>query len=924
MTSGILALPALGIASAAVLASLAPAAHAAPATPPQTLYVAQDGSAAYRTVQAAVDAVPRGNTGAVTIVIAAGTYVGTVVIPADKPRISLIGATGDPTDVVITENHYAGMLDPSGKGFGTEGSATMTIAADDTTLNNLSVVNGYDPVLHRDDPGGQAVAMRTTGDRIALYNDRLIGRQDTLYVDTPTPTDVSRVYVRDSYIAGTVDFIFGRATAVFDHDTIDSVAGGYVTAANTDLGNPHGFLFTGSTFTGETDAGAVALGRPWHHTGDPAPFAAVVVRDSTLGAHISDRPWVDMSGWSWVSARYFEYRNTGDGATSGPDNLYRPQLTDQQAKQHTPQKYLAGDDHWAPWGYTVPAVSTAQQVCVPEQFGAVADGTTDVTASIQQALDACAGGGRVSLAGGRYVSGPVRVADHETVEVVRGSTWLATTDVGAYPASGSHLTSLIDVDGVSGVTLTGGGTIDGQGAPWWATITAQKAAGQPLSPRPGLLSISDADGITLDTLTLKDAPNSHVSLHGVLDSQVTGVTISAPADSPNTDGIDIWSSSGITVSRSSISDGDDNIALDSAPGEPTTGITVVDNRIGAGHGLSIGSYTGGGISDVRFGNNSLIGTTTGVRIKTARDRGGEITGITYDHLAMTDVDTAIGITSYYPKVPADGDPAQPVTATTPNIHDVIISAVSAIGSDAAGQIVGLPEQPLSAISLQSVVIAAKTGLSLRNAAVAGDAATAITVTSGQPFVFESNATYNGEGAPAPTGLAALSEAFDNVGTGTTAAPGDLDGGGRYVTRESAAAAGLAPDATVTQGAYTFTWPAAEAGRPDNATAGGETILLPGSGSTIGFLGLATSGNQTGAVTVRYTDGTTSSATLSFSDWWRPAPAAGDTAVATVVSNEGRKVGVFCATVPVDAGRTVAAVTLPDNAKIHIFDLALGD
>lgn len=922
-----LALSALGLAIATALASLPIAASAAPMPTGRgsgtTLYVAQDGSAPYMTVQAAVDAVPTGNAKPVTIVISAGTYVGTVAVPADKPFITFIGATGDPTDVVITENHYSGMLDPNGNGYGTEGSATMTIDADDTTLDNLSVVNGYDPVLHRNDPGGQAVALRTTGDRIALYNDRVIGRQDTLYVDTPTPSAVSRVYVRDSYIAGTVDFIFGRATAVFDHATIDSVGNGYVTAANTDLGNPHGYLFTKSAFVGETGDGAVALGRPWHHSGDPAPFAAVVVRDSTLGAHISDHPWTGMSGWSWVSARYFEYDNTGPGATSDPGNLYRPQLTDAQAKEHTPKTYLAGDDHWAPWGYAIPTVTTPQKVCLPENYGAVADGKTDVTASVQQALNACAEGGRVSFGGGAYVTGPVTVADHETVEVVRGSTWLATTDVGAYPPDGSHLAPLIAADHVSGVTLTGGGTIDGRGEPWWDIIKAQKVAGQQLSPRPGLLSISDAHGVTLDTLTLKDAPNSHVSLHSVSDSAITGITISAPADSPNTDGIDIWSSTGITVSRSTISDGDDNIAVDSAEGAPTTDIRVVENRFGVGHGLSIGSYTGGGISDVTFANNSLVGTTTGARIKTSRDRGGEITGITYDNLTMTDVETAIAITSYYPKVPADGDSAQPVTATTPNIHNVVLSNISATGSQTAGQLVGLPEQPLTAISLKSVAIAAETGLTIRNAVVDADAATTITVSTGAPVVYESNSTYNGEGAPTPTGLAAIAEAFDNIGTGTVDSPGNLDGGGRYLTRASLAAAGLEPGATLTHGTYAFTWPEAAVGSPDNVSTGGETVLLAGAGSSLGFLGLATSGNQTGTVKVTYADGTTSTGTLAFSDWWRPAPSAGDEAVATAVSNENRNVGIFCASIPLTAGKQVAAVQLPGNAKIHVFDLAIG-
>jgi hypothetical protein len=471
------------------------------------------------------------------------------------------------------------------------------------------------------------------------------------------------------------------------------------------------------------------------------------------------------------------------------------------------------------------------------------------------------------------------------------------------------------------VTLTGGGTIDGQGSPWWDTIKAEKAAGKDLSPRPGLLSLTGSKHVIVDTLTMKDAPNSHVSMHSVSDVAVTGVTISSPADSPNTDGVDIWSSSNVTVSRSSISDGDDNIALDSSD-SPDTGITVTENRIGAGHGLSIGSYTGGGIHDVRFAYNSLVGTSTGVRIKTARGRGGEVSGITYDHLAMTNVSTAIGIAAYYPKVPADGDPAQPVTSTTPNIHGVTVSNVTAIGSDVAGQLVGVPEQPLSAISLKAVSIAAKTGLTIRNATVTGDD-TAITVDSGSPVILQSGASYNGEVTAPPTQLENIAAAFNNIGTGTATAPGDLDGEGRYLTRDSLASAGLTPGATVTHGAFTFTWPSADAGSPDNVATAGETVQLEGAGTQLGFLGLATHGNQSGTVTVQYTDGTTSSATVSFSDWWHTTPSAGDEAVASAKSSDDHTVGIFAFAVPLTAGKTVAAAELPSNADLHVFSLAIG-
>src|SRR5690348_13582062 len=226
-----------------------PAAHAAP----HVLRVAADGTGQYRTVQAAVDAVPSGNAHLVTILVDKGVYHEVVSIPADKPDIRLRGATGNPADVVITYENAAGTPMPGGGGgYGTAGSATLTVNANDVTAEDLSVVNAFDAAAN---PGvaSQAVAVRTVGDRIAFYHTRILGHQDTLYLDEPSTTVTSRVYQRASYVAGTVDFIFGGAATVFEHCTIDArdrgstTSNGYITAASTQLRQRYGFLFTHST-----------------------------------------------------------------------------------------------------------------------------------------------------------------------------------------------------------------------------------------------------------------------------------------------------------------------------------------------------------------------------------------------------------------------------------------------------------------------------------------------------------------------------------------------------------------------------------------------------------------------------------------------------------------------------------------------------
>jgi len=146
-----------------------------------------------------------------------------------------------------------------------------------------------------------------------------------------------------SYVEGTVDFIFGGGTAVFNASTIyeKRASGGPITAAKTDAGNAYGFLFYKSTINGAA-AGKTQLGRPW------GADAQVLYRESSLSATIATaQPWIDMSSNSWKKARFTEYRNTGSGATT---NGNRPQLPDSQAANYTPQKYLAGSDGWNPIG----------------------------------------------------------------------------------------------------------------------------------------------------------------------------------------------------------------------------------------------------------------------------------------------------------------------------------------------------------------------------------------------------------------------------------------------------------------------------------------------------------------------------------------------------------------------------------------------
>jgi pectin methylesterase-like acyl-CoA thioesterase len=295
-----------------------------------TLTVAADGSAQYRTVQAAINAVPTGNASRTTITIKQGTYREIVTVPANKPLITLQGLGSTPSAVLIVNNRSAYT-------HGTSGSATAFVYGRDFAATNLTISNDFDE--NSTPSGHQAVALHLNADRAVLRNVRLLGDQDTFLVN-----DSTRAYVANSYIEGTVDFIFGGGTIVFDNCDIyeKRPSGGVITAASTPAAKKYGFLFNKSRIRGAAKADSTNLGRPWR------PDARVVYRESTLDIVVKkSQPWTDMSGNKWQNARFAEYRNTGAGAGTGTN---RPQLTDAQAPDHTPRKYLAGTDGWNPIG----------------------------------------------------------------------------------------------------------------------------------------------------------------------------------------------------------------------------------------------------------------------------------------------------------------------------------------------------------------------------------------------------------------------------------------------------------------------------------------------------------------------------------------------------------------------------------------------
>lgn len=308
----------------------------------------------HTSVQAAVDAaVAAGGTDRVAIEVAAGTYREVVCIPSQAPPITLFSKSADAGATVIVFDNYNGKTKDAqapanpcnaalgATTYGTSGSATFAAYADAFQAKNLTFENDTDETGIA--ANVQAVALSTQGDRQIYENVRLLGNQDTFFVKSASAEAIARVYVKDSFIQGDTDFIFGRGTLVIDSSEIHFISSrqgskGYAVVPSTDARNPYGMLVFNSQFTADdaTQAGQVHLGRAWDESGkDLATYAAqattgvypngqALVRECTLGAHIrvadpwaeaatTKRPFNSAQG-TYPANRLFELGNTGPGA----------------------------------------------------------------------------------------------------------------------------------------------------------------------------------------------------------------------------------------------------------------------------------------------------------------------------------------------------------------------------------------------------------------------------------------------------------------------------------------------------------------------------------------------------------------------------------------------------------------------------------
>lgn len=275
------------------------------------------------------------------------------------------------------------------------------------------------------------------------------------------------------------------------------------------------------------------------------------------------------------------------------------------------------------------------------------------TRRLQQAIDACAAGQAVrlmaSVAGGRFVSGPLVMKSGVTLWIDEGATLVAAADpalfdrnghCGTIDEKGAGCRPFILFEGARGGGIVGTGRIDGQGGEvmagskesWWQLARrAQRERGKQNVPR--LIQVVHARDITFYRITLVNSPNFHLALSQTEGATIWGIRIDTPADARNTDGIDPADAQDVTIAHSFIRTGDDHIAIKGGHGGAHH-VSIVDDHLYWGHGLSIGSETSGGVSDILVRDVSIDGAVSGLRIKSDASRGGLVSAVRYENVCL--------------------------------------------------------------------------------------------------------------------------------------------------------------------------------------------------------------------------------------------------------------------------------------------------
>jgi polygalacturonase len=377
--------------------------------------------------------------------------------------------------------------------------------------------------------------------------------------------------------------------------------------------------------------------------------------------------------------------------------------------------------------------------------GALGDGKTLNTAAIQAAIDRCAtnGGGEIVVPRGTFITGAIFLRQGVNLTLETGGVLKGSQDTNDYPWIDTRIAglemkwpaALVNADGVTGLKISGAGTIDGSGERWWREYwdARNQAPGRAdphfKIPRPRLVHIINSTNVAVRGVRLKDSAFWNLQLTYCDGVEVRDVTIRAPLKplkAASSDGIDVDSSRNVLITGCDIECADDAICLKSGRdtdglrvNRPTENVVIENCRVGNAAGLVVfGSETAGGIRNVTVRNcRADVGCEEVVRFKTKMGRGGVVENILYENI------TAVGTARVFSFnmnafstmwVPEEFRAEVPPEEGTPVFRNITVRNLRATDCKSAGQLVGLAESPLRDLKLENVSIVAEQGFTIQN------------------------------------------------------------------------------------------------------------------------------------------------------------------------------------------------------------------
>lgn len=363
-------------------------------------------------------------------------------------------------------------------------------------------------------------------------------------------------------------------------------------------------------------------------------------------------------------------------------------LDSEVANQNTPEGWTAVD---LPTG--LPTFTSANTFDITT-YGA-STSSTDNTTAIQAALDAAAaaGGGMVVIPAGTFLTSYLQIGSKTVLHLSAGAT-LKMLAIDNYPkdANGYHKMEnplITGKSGASDIVIEGESRetsiIDGQGAPWWDQVETAKAKSQSTT-RSALIRFWQGSRYLFRNFRIQNAPNtniaigksgtgSHATAHAITIKNPASHDVSDP--SHNTDGFPIWTQY-VNIYDCEIDTGDDNVVTDSN----AQFVHVWNCDMKAGHGASLGSYTVN-MHDILYEDLTFTGTDCGFRLKSNRDRSGDVYNITFRNCTITNVMNPIQITAWYDTLPSTPENAaaspEELIETTPKFRDILIKDVTVTG-----------------------------------------------------------------------------------------------------------------------------------------------------------------------------------------------------------------------------------------------------